>query len=179
MQKEKTPNSILNANQLVEEHGDYLFHFAHSKLKDREKSLDMVQDTLLAVLEKHEQFEGRSSFRTWMISILHRKILDLWRKKGRTVDFEDLDGIDIDPSDFAQTDTDLLRNERHEGLKRCLAKMPEQWQKIVEAKYFNESSGEEICKEFKITSSNFWVIIHRAKIHLRECLGEKFLYEEL
>jgi len=172
-------DKALDANQLVEEHGEYLLQYAISKLKDRDRSMDMVQDTLLTVLEKSGQFEGRSSFRTWMTSILHRKILDLWRKEGRVAGYEDLDSVDFDQSDLSQTDGAIIRKERHESLKNCIDKMPDQWQKIVEAKYFNESSGDEICKEFNITSSNFWVIIHRAKMHLRECLGEKFLYEEL
>jgi RNA polymerase sigma-70 factor (ECF subfamily) len=34
--------------------------------------------------------------------------------------------------------------------------------------------GDEICLEYEITNSNFWVIVHRAKIVLRDCLEKKW-----
>ena len=76
--------ALNSTENLVENHGDYLFQFAISKLKNRDISLDMVQDTLHTTLEKIDQFEGRSSLRTWMTTILNRKIIDHWRKDKRS-----------------------------------------------------------------------------------------------
>ena len=37
-------------------------------------------------------------------------------------------------------------------------------------KYMEDPESEEICKVLDITPSNYWVLIHRAKLHLRKCL---------
>jgi DNA-directed RNA polymerase specialized sigma24 family protein len=59
-------------------------------------------------------------------------------------------------------------------LVECLEKLPEKWKGIVASKYLEEKESDEICKDFDITSSNLWVIIHRAKLVLRDCLLTKW-----
>ena len=41
-------------------------------------------------------------------------------------------------------------------------------------KFVDNKDSEEICNEYDITSSNYWVIIHRAKIQLKGCLDKKW-----
>ena len=60
--------------------------------------------------------------------------------------------------------------EFKEVLKRCLDSLPEKWNTCVKLKYLTQKSGEEICQELKITPSNFWQIVHRAKLQLRDCI---------
>lgn len=166
--------------QLVEEHSEYLFQYAMSKLRDRQTSLDLVQDTLLTSIEKRDQFEGRSTLRTWMTTILNRKILDHWRKekKHTTNSAEDLHSGESlaemhrnpkNPQELAE------EKEKLSILELCLDKLPEQWRQIIHAKYYDEKNGDEISKEFSLTSSNFWVIVHRAKAQLRGCIEKKYL----
>jgi RNA polymerase sigma-70 factor (ECF subfamily) len=64
----------------------------------------------------------------------------------------------------------IMKDESHQELHDCLDKLPEKWQGIVGAKYLEEKVSDEICKEYDITPSNLWVIIHRAKLVLRDCL---------
>ena len=172
--------SIPTSENLVELHGEYLFQFAMSKVKNRELALDFVQETLLTTLEKRDQFEGRSSLRTWMTTILNRKIIDHWRKENKkpsSIQSEDLTGEindtiihqnPMNPAEIAET------TEKHSVLDLCLDQLPNQWREILHAKYYDEKSGEDISKEFAITSSNFWVIVHRAKSQLRDCMNKKY-----
>jgi RNA polymerase sigma factor (sigma-70 family) len=171
----------INTEQLVEEQADYLFQFAMSKIRNRDLALDFVQDTMLISLEKLEQFEGRSSLRTWMTTILNRKIIDYWRKEKRTqgnVDITEsenstfLASPHLTPKDPHQLSEEA---EKHTILDICIDKLPENWREILHAKFYDEKNGEEISKEFSITSSNFWVIIHRAKAQLRDCIDKKYL----
>ena len=71
----------LEPRSWVENHGDYLFNFAIVRVNDREKAEDLVQETFLAGLKAQDKFQGKSSERTWLISILKRKIFDTYRKK--------------------------------------------------------------------------------------------------
>jgi|TARA_R110000737_G_scaffold347664_1_gene379695 RNA polymerase sigma factor (sigma-70 family) len=171
----------INSEQLVEEHADYLFQFAMSKIRNRDLALDFVQETMLVSLEKIEQFEGRSSLRTWMTTILNRKIIDYWRKEKRTqgtVDISDNENSTFTANaNFIPKDPHQLSEEAEKRsiLEICIDKLPDNWREIVHAKYYDEKNGEEISKEFRITSSNFWVIIHRAKAQLRDCMDKKYL----
>ena len=73
-------NHDIDTGALVENHSDYLLSFAMSKLQDLELAKDLVQDTFVAAITKIETFEQRSNVRTWLTSILNRKIIDHWRK---------------------------------------------------------------------------------------------------
>jgi RNA polymerase sigma factor (sigma-70 family) len=173
--------AISSPDILVEEHSDYLFQYAMSKLKNRELSLDFVQETLLTSLEKMDQFEGRSSIRTWMTTILNRKIIDHWRKEKKhdgSFRSDEITGeinntvIHQNPKNPQEINEE---KEKMSILEFCLDKLPEQWREVLHAKYYDEKNGEEISKEFSLSSSNFWVIVHRAKAQLRGCMDKKYL----
>jgi RNA polymerase sigma factor (sigma-70 family) len=169
----------INTEQRLEEHADYLFQFAMSKIRNRDLALDFMQETLLVSLEKIEQFEGRSSLRTWMTTILNRKIIDHWRNEKRTQGRVDISSNETSTylinSSQAPKDPHQLSEEAEKNslLDFCIKKLPKNWRDILHAKYYDEKNGAEICKEFNITPSNFWVIIHRAKTQLCDCMDKK------
>lgn len=179
MSKTKIENP--KSEMLVEEHADYLFQFAMSKIHNRDLALDFVQDTLLVSLEKFTQFEGRSSLRTWMTTILNRKIIDYWRKESRNHKIVNLSenehSANLSMPNLSPLDPQQIAEEKEKRniLEICMDKLPSNWREILHAKYYDEKNGEEISKEFRITSSNFWVIIHRAKAQLRECMDKKYM----
>lgn len=177
----------VNTDQLVDEHGDYLLSFAMGKLQDLELAKDLVQDTFVSALTKLDTFEHRSKLRTWLTSILNRKIIDHWRKaETRYTDpasrFFREDGKhkghwleNVGEQETLGTIEDSIAQEETIGeLGQCLDTLPEKWRGIVSSKYLEEQESEEICKDFNITPSNLWVIIHRAKLVLRDCLKTKW-----
>lgn len=170
----------------VEEHSDYLFNFAMSKVSDRDLSFDFVQETFLAAIKAEDSFEGRSSARTWLTSILNRKIIDYWRKqssrKTQPVSHFVTEGsktgdwvLENAPQGSIEAyDAQLEKEETNGEVYDCISKLPMNWKGIISAKYFEDKKGEEICEEFDITPSNFWVIVHRAKVVMRDCLEKKW-----
>ena len=62
-------------------------------------------------------------------------------------------------------------------LDHCMAQLPEKWNHVVQLKYLEEKKGKTISKELGITSTNYWQIIHRAKLSLRECLENLWFKE--
>ena len=70
-----------NTNEWVELYADYLFNYAVVRVNDSELAKDLVQDTFVAGIKGIDNFEGKSAVRTWLISILKRKIIDFWRQK--------------------------------------------------------------------------------------------------
>ena len=182
----------LNPHQWVSSHADYLYSFASVRLNDDEMAKDLVQETFLAALQKAGGFEGKSSERTWLTAILKNKIIDIYRKKSSGLKtagvkeaeteqddfFEPNDGhwkTEHGPREFGIEDPDRLVNKEFDHvLKMCMQKMPVLWKAVFTMKHIDEEATDIICTELKLTASNFWVIIHRAKLSLRACLQKNW-----
>lgn len=157
-----------------------------SKLRDIDLAKDLVQDTFVSALTKLDTFENRSSLRTWLTSILNRKIIDHWRKAETR--YTDPISSFFDQEDntkhwllekkadtgFKNIDIQISEEETLDELSLCLDTLPEKWRGIVASKYLEEKESEQVCNDFDITSSNLWVIMHRAKLLLRDCLKTKW-----
>jgi RNA polymerase sigma-70 factor (TIGR02943 family) len=185
---------IAAPQQWVANHADYLYGYASSRINEEEQARDLVQETFLAALERLDKFEGRSSERTWLTAILKNKIIDVYRKRASGLIqgnetaiaeqeqqnfFEAADGHWNDahrPQEFERSPDDpLLPKEFNSVLEQCMQKLPSLWLSVFTMKHMDELATEIICKELKVTSANFWVIIHRTKLNLRACLQRNWI----
>ena len=172
----------------VENYTADLYKWALYKVSNRELAMDLVQDTFLSATEKMDSFKGDSSPKTWLFSILNHKIIDHYRKKVRqTVSVEDQSFSSFfehdggwqeqrKPNDWHIDEEENLLDdsEFQQVLKKCLDALPEKWSISVKLKYLMEKDSEEICQELGITPSNFWQIVHRAKLQLRDCVEKNW-----
>ena len=161
-----------------------LLRIARLHLRNDAWAEDAVGDTLLAALENKAGFEGRSKVRTWLIGILKHKIIDCLRQRQREVvlddpdddaDFEDSvfkpDGHYREaPRDWSAPETMLSRIQFFEVLEICVQQLPATQARIFMMREWLELSTEQICKELQITTTNAGVLLHRARMRLRECL---------
>ncbi len=173
------------------EHGDYLYRYALARLRDPHLAEDAVQETLLAAMQG-SSFAGKASPRTWLTGILKHKIIDQFRRQQREVPLEnpeimtdetsDMDDFFLEDghwSDPPQTWGDprsLLQQDQFLTiLQQCIDKLPKKLARIFLLREIEESDNEEICKELKITSTNAWVMLYRARMGLRKCLEFNWL----
>ena len=70
----------LSPNNWVDLHADYLYNYTISRINSHDMAKDIVQDTFYAALKAQDNFQGKASERTWLISILKRKIIDYYKK---------------------------------------------------------------------------------------------------
>ncbi|WP_370477871.1 sigma-70 family RNA polymerase sigma factor [Tamlana flava] len=182
------PSHEINPNNWVDLYSDYLFNYTISRVSDRVIAQDLVQDTFLAGLKSMKYFKGEASERTWLISILKRKIIDYYRKinsnKGKAEvrmtynsdDESDGDWLQERVADpFDKTAEDQLENvELGEAIYNCLEKLPQKQAEVFKMKTILGHETETICNELNITASNLWVIIHRARTALADCLKENW-----
>lgn len=163
-----------------------LLRFALLQLRNAAQAEDVVQDALIAVLEKPERFAGQSSLRTYVTGIMKHKIIDTLRAGSRERQFgardeesdDDVidglfasDGHAIDmPRQWGNPDATLEQKDFFRVMEICLEKLPAKTARIFLMREWLELETEEICKELAITASNAWVILYRARVRLRECL---------
>lgn len=179
----------------VEEYGDDMYRWACYKVSSKDTAEDLVHDTFLAAVQSYSRFERKSSPKTWLFSILNRKIADHHRKHFRELnaDTADLseDAYDatmdkyfafagnwkknVRPLEWEEDETNLLDNEEFKSsLQGCMAKLPSKWATALQLKYLEEKEGTDICQDLGISSTNFWQILHRAKLQLRQCLEQQW-----
>ena len=178
-------------NSWVKNYADYLYSYALTRIDNSELARDLVQETFLGALQGWEKFDGRSSEKTWLTAILKNKIFDVYRKKSTSSNQQTIaiDGSDNDeffeesghwkegryPETFGIEDVGLENKEFDGILQSCMKKLPMLWKSVFTMKHIDEESSETICSELEITSSNFWVIHHRAKVNLRDCLQRNWI----
>ena len=182
------PNHKINPKKWIDLYSDYLFNYTISRVSDREIAQDLVQDTFLAGLKSMKNFKGEASERTWLISILKRKIIDYYRKinsnKGKAEVRINYNGDSETEGDwleervadsFDKTAEDSLQNEElGDAIHKCLSKLPKKQAEVFKMKTIQGFETEVICNELNITASNLWVIIHRARTAMADCLKENW-----
>ena len=182
------PKHQIDPNKWISLYSDYLFNFTISRVNDRDLAKDLVQDTFFAGLKSMKNFKGEASERTWLVSILKRKIIDHYRKinskKGKAEvrmsynsDSESegdwLEERVADP--FDKTAEDTLENEElGNAIYNCLDKLPLKQAEVFRKKTIEGLDTETICNELNITASNLWVIIHRARTAMAACMEKNW-----
>ena len=165
----------------IDEHGDALFRYARARLGRREPAEDFVQETFLAALTAHDRFAGRSSARTWLMSILRRKIADHYRRgdgarpsqepNSAPVRFFDEAGVWLRaPGRWSDPTRAIEDAEFQAVLNDCLEKLP---QPLADAFLLREREGmevEQVREALALSAGNLRVRLHRARLLLRECL---------
>ncbi|MEO6556345.1 MAG: sigma-70 family RNA polymerase sigma factor [Ferruginibacter sp.] len=163
-----------------------LYSYAITKVAQKEVAEDLIQDTFLSAYQSYESYKGKSNVKTWLFSILKHKIADYYRlkykkgievKSGITEQFFDENDrwkSEYRPQDWGNEKQLLDDPEFTKALKRCFDHLPDKWSSAMQLKYLEEQDADGICNELEITKSNFWQIIHRAKLQLRNCLEVKW-----
>ncbi len=182
------PKHQLDPNVWVDRYSDYLYNFTIVRVNNSEIAKDLISETFLAGLKSKDNFKGEASERTWLISILKRKIIDHYRRinsnKGKAEvrmnykdDESEGDWLEERVSDpFDKTAEDKMENEEL-GLAifNCLDTLNEKQATIFKMKTIDGFDTEAICNEYNITASNLWVIIHRARKAMASCLEKNWL----
>ena len=165
-----------------------LMRFARSQLRNDAWAEDAVSDTLLAALEKPDAFAGGSQLKTWLVGVLKHKVVDQLRRHTREAtlltpeDGDDLDESLFDrtghwtdrPQDWGSPETACGQRQFFEVLEACCDHLPATQGRVFMMREWLELDTEEICKELQITSTNLWVLLHRARLRLRECLQQRW-----
>jgi RNA polymerase sigma-70 factor (ECF subfamily) len=181
---------ILDPERWVEEHGDYLFKYALSRLRDPAMAEDLIQETFLAALKGAGNFQGRSSEKSWLVGILKNKICDRYRKASRERSFTDLEFYSDEegdrfiadgpfkygwihehgPQEWSNPGASLDNEAFWEIYRHCSNKLPKNVSTVFNLREVDGVESKEICAMLNITENNLWVMLHRARMALRRCL---------
>lgn len=180
--------SSLNDPKFVSDLRRDMVRFADLQLRDKAAAEDAAQEALAAAFQQIEKFQSRASLRTWVLSILKNKIVDILRQRTRQVAIssQDDDQADIDswfdntdhwmedtkPADWGNPEESLHNSQFWKVFEACLHRLPEAPARVFMMREVVGLDTDEICRDLAITTNNCWVLLHRARLALRACLGE-------
>ncbi len=160
-----------------------LLKYAQLQLRNSAWAEDAVSETLLVAIEKPQSFAGQSQLKTWLIGVLKHKLIDQIRRNSKEMSTTVEDGVDLDddlfaadghwreqPQDWGDPEHCLRQTDFMRVLEACVDVLPGQQGRLFMMREWLELETDEICKELAISPTNLWVMLHRARLRLRECL---------
>ena len=190
--------------ELVEQYHASLIRLAGMYASDSRVAEEVVQETWIAVLRGLDKFEGRSSLKTWIFSILVNRAKTYARREGRysnqkSLEEETADAGDsgVSPDRFVGPGGDpdwvghwdvfpaswdeapeakLDSKELRRVIQQAIDALPETQREVISLRDINHFSAEEVCNILNITETNQRVLLHRARARVRRAL-EQYLVE--
>jgi RNA polymerase sigma-70 factor, ECF subfamily len=183
---------------LVDRYHVSMVRLAGMYASDPKIAEEVAQETWIAVLRGLAKFEGRSSLKTWIFSILVNRAKTLAQREGRYVKQESVDESPTDTGDpgislgrFDQyrhweaypgswdelPEDKLASDETRAVIQTAINMLPNLQREVITLRDINQFSSEEVCNILMITETNQRVLLHRARTRVRSVL-EKYLAEE-
>jgi len=166
-----------------------MVRFATLQLRDAILAEDVVHEAIDAALSSGN-YSGRGSLKSWVYAILRNKIIDVIRERSRhptesfieeQSDYEDpFDErdhwkLEQTPTDWGRPETVLANEQFWLIFEICLNRLPENTARVFMMREHLGLELKEVCRELDISDKNAWVIMHRARMQLRQCLEINFI----
>lgn len=172
-------------DDLVRQYQDYLYRLMVRACHHPDDAEEVASEAFARAYERLCQFEGRSSFVTWLSRIATN--LCIRRREKVEVPSVSLEALaraetgNSDKSAVAGYDTDpqahLIQNEVKQFVHAALAKLPEPDQTILRLRDIDELPASEVSEQTGLTVSAVKSRLHRARKALREQLNDYFQVE--
>ncbi|WP_347330659.1 RNA polymerase factor sigma-70 [Marinimicrobium locisalis] len=189
MPKNNTTQEMVLDDAYLSELRGKLMRFARLQLSDAAAAEDAVQEALAGALKNLDSFSGTAAFRTWVFAILKHKITDHFRRSKRLLNESSLppgdeeqdrsDGLfdqkghwyrDERPQPWADPEGALESRHFWRVFEACLEHLPSKQARVFMMREFVGLTSDEICAEVSLSVSNLHVLLHRARLRLRNCL---------
>jgi RNA polymerase sigma-70 factor (ECF subfamily) len=172
-----------------------MLRIASFHVSTRAVAEEVVQDTWLAVVKGLDGFEGRSSFKTWVFTILTNRARSRGARERRTVPFSSLEsdeythGVPGDrfspptdrwaghwsdpPTPWSDVAVDHLESEQTRNLIfDAIRSLPRQQREVMALRDVEGWDAAEVCSALDISDGNQRVLLHRARGKVRTILEQ-------
>jgi RNA polymerase sigma-70 factor (ECF subfamily) len=169
--------------QLVERHQRRAFSVALTLVRDENDARDIVQDAFTRAYKSLANFQGSSSFFTWLYRIITNLSIDLKRKPGRQT--VDLDERRLAAEDNAETDFPTLgqshgndpadvvrRGEIAVRLQAALDDLPSYHRAVIVLREVEGLSYEEMARSIGVSKGTIMSRLFHARQKLQRALAD-------
>jgi len=171
----------LAISELVNKYSERIYNLALRILRNHEDAEDILQETFLTVIEKLDQFDGRSQFFTWIYRIATNASLMKLRKKK--VIFHKMDDSDdfqdsIESRVFVDwtqdASFDIYDQELKKKIDKAINNLSDIYRSVFVLRDIEGLSIKETSEILSITQENVKIRLRRARQFLRDYLSDYF-----
>lgn len=184
-------------SDLVDRWGRMMLRLALSRVGSRLAAEEVVQDAWLTVLRSLDRYEGRSTFRTWVLGI----VVNLARSRARAarrevaLDSEQEPSVDparflpathprwphhwaVEPAAWRTPEDELLAAETRQVLLEAIDALPPAQREVIVLRDIEGVPAAEVCNILELTDTHQRVLLHRARSRVRSALERYFAAPE-
>jgi RNA polymerase sigma-70 factor, ECF subfamily len=184
-------------SELVRRYQRLMLRVARGYVRTDAIAEEVVQESWLAVVRGVERFEGRSSFKTWLLRIVANRAMTQGAKEARSVPFASLENDDDEPAVSPERfrpagepgagawsappepwpEDRLLASETRAVISKAIDELPGLQRAVVSMRDVEGWSSEEVQQALGISASNQRVLLHRGRQRVRAALAEYLALE--
>lgn len=147
--------------KLLLRHRPWIFNFCLQRLGNHHDAQDATQEVVIRVCNAIVRFEGRSAFRTWLYRICENQCRTFATRRARYIQVEHIEAlIDLDRGDVTVTEADAIADK--EAVQVVLDSVSSQARDVLQLRYFEDRSLEEIAASLNISLSAAKMRLYRA-----------------
>ena len=156
-------------NDLIKATENKLFSFAMSICAgNRDTAEEIYQEALVKAFINIGKFEGKSSFSTWIWTIIKNSYIDFISENGKNVSLEELEGFE--PSSDIPAELELIREDRAKMLRKLISELPIPYCEVITLIDMQELEHSEAAELLGIDKNLLKVRLHRARNALEKMI---------
>jgi len=163
--------SIQRFTDLWLESQDMLAGYVFMRVRNFHDAEDVIQEIARSAAGTFDQYDPTMPFGPWLITIANRRIVDYFRKQGRSPLTLTDDAIqDIADAHLALAES---RDDRFDALQACLAQLSDRHRHAIDLRYGQALDPEQIAKRVGASTPAVNALIYRVRKALAACIKER------
>lgn len=158
---------------LIKRHQQRLYSFIYSKIKDKDLTEDIFQDTFIKIIKtlKKGKYNEEGKFLPWAMRIAHNLVIDYFRKNNRMPKFKNTDDFNIfsvlgDSS--LNAEKQLIQDQIYEDIKELVNGLPEEQKEVLIMRMYKDMSFKEISENTGVSINTALGRMRYALINMRK-----------
>lgn len=142
-----------------------LYKFVRHKVETNEIAEDIVSEAFTRAFGALNNFEGRSSFKTYVYTIAKNLVIEHYKNRTKQVPVQ-ADRLDRIAANSKLEKSDTNDSVKERQIKDILIQLPKKYSEVLELRYLTNFTVKETAQTLGISDANVKVLTHRA---LQKC----------
>ncbi|WP_087973482.1 RNA polymerase sigma factor [Oceanobacillus rekensis] len=149
---------------------DRIFNYIYLQTNSYHDSEELLQDVFFKTARQLHNFEGKSSFKTWIFKITRNVVIDYYRKNNNRSKSIAMEGgvLETKVGEAESAENTVLRNLHMGEVMQMLNKLPKHYQTVLHLRFIEDFSIKETAEIMGKTTLSVKALQHRARKELSE-----------
>jgi RNA polymerase sigma-70 factor (ECF subfamily) len=151
--------------------------FISSLVRNFEDANDVLQSVAMVIVRKYDKYDKKIPFTAWAIGIARNEVLHYRRKISKDRHIFDDELVNMIAHTYQEKTSEL--NDIKKTIEICISRVQGRWQQILKMRYLQEMDARRIAQCLGISSNAVFLILHRLRLSLRNCIQHAMKHEEI